>query len=356
MNKLLFVCGDFNEENGRKSGLMNKVYHNIKNMNCFDGIEFVNGGNVNCIPKIVESCINYNFIFWFPNIDNKFEKVRNIKEVNSKCMLVTSKRNKNEYSHQFLIGRALETKSNLLISIDSSEKDNFKFDIIDPLGNVFYSGSSVDFMLKILIERIIFLSRIKRASTIKSNEEIDLNLEEEIEDLFIENIRNLSKEFTNLINPEIKDKRFLGNASKRFRCENGFPSKRIDDGLVLVSKRNVDKNGINKRDFVPVKLSDNGDILYYGNNKPSVDTPIQINLYKILPNVNYMIHSHVYIENAKYTKNILPCGAMEEIEEIINEIDDLSSSDFAINLKGHGSTLFLSSLSNIENFIYKKRF
>lgn len=69
-------------------------------------------------------------------------------------------------------------------------------------------------------------------------------------------------------------------------------------------------------------------IYYCGDNKPSVDTPIQIRMYDKLPNINYMIHSHCYIKNAPYTKNALPCGAIEEVDEILNIIKESYDNDY----------------------------
>lgn len=41
-----------------------------------------------------------------------------------------------------------------------------------------------------------------------------------------------------------------------------------------------------------------GQLLYYcGDDKPSVNTPIQVRLYEALPNIKYMIHSHCGINS-----------------------------------------------------------
>ncbi len=62
-----------------------------------------------------------------------------------------------------------------------------------------------------------------------------------------------------------------------------------------------------------------------------------------------MLHSHVYVEGAPFTKRRFPCGALEEVEEI-TEVFEAESflvrvrketqafiSDFT--LRGHGSTV-----------------
>lgn len=169
------------------------------------------------------------------------------------------------------------------------------------------------------------------------------------------------KEFLNLIRKyaytfasatfETKNvKRFLGNAS--FRCPKGFPSFR-DRKYIFVSKRNVNKEFITIDDFVPVYYEDNK-LYYCGNNKPSVDSPIQVMLYYKLPNINYMIHSHCYIENAPYTEMSVPCGAIEEVDEILNVIinyydNDFNKTAYFINLKGHGSIMMSNNTQQLEN-------
>ena len=93
-------------------------------------------------------------------------------------------------------------------------------------------------------------------------------------------------------------------------------------------------------------------LMYCGNDKPSVDTPVQIRLYKAFPQINYMLHSHCYIKNAPFTRTAIPCGAIEEADEVINalasyKIDNKIPQMFAINLIGHGSIVMWN---NIEQF------
>ena len=37
------------------------------------------------------------------------------------------------------------------------------------------------------------------------------------------------------------------------------------------------------------------------NSKPSVDSSIQVRLYRILPEINYIVHAHCYAEGAPFT-------------------------------------------------------
>jgi hypothetical protein len=45
---------------------------------------------------------------------------------------------------------------------------------------------------------------------------------------------------------------------------------------------------------------------YYGNKKPSVDTPVQLMIYQNAPAINYMIHGHYYVYGAPFTKSFYP--------------------------------------------------
>ena len=78
---------------------------------------------------------------------------------------------------------------------------------------------------------------------------------------FFNIVKGYADVFHKLINPAPNVTRFLGNSS--FRCQRGFPSFK-KDGIVYVSKRNVDKRYIDKSGFVPTKLFDNK-IFYYSN-------------------------------------------------------------------------------------------
>ena len=170
-----------------------------------------------------------------------------------------------------------------------------------------------------------------------------------IKEDFLEIVRNYAYKFV-AATFETKDvKRFLGNAS--FRCPKGFPSFR-DGKYIFVSKRNVNKEFIGIKELVPVYLEDDK-LFYCGDNKPSVDSPIQVRLYSLLPNVNYMIHSHCYIENAPYTDVVLPCGALEEIDEIRNIIkkhfdNDYDKDFYVVNLLGHGSIMMSNKASQLK--------
>ena len=348
-NKILLVGGTWDLNGGRESNLVNKFAKELKEASIY------NGGNYNDLNKILESCVDYDIVIWWANVPNDLPKIRNVKEINYKTMLVSSKNNvDNKYNFFELLQRAFAVKANL--SVEFTKKDNlYNMMMFDPLGNVWYEGVDVRDCVKVMLERLDFLKSITRDSTVADEENLgalawffNMFKEEMYEDNINVSIK-ASKEFLNIVREyafklaeatfNTKDvKRFLGNAS--FRCPKGFPSFRYGN-YICVSKRNVNKEYITIDDFVPVYLKDNK-VYYCGKNKPSVDTPIQVRLYEKLPNINYMIHSHCYIKNAPFTNLSLPCGALEEVKEILDLIkkyydNDYNRDFYVINLKGHGS-------------------
>lgn len=360
-NKILFVGGNWNLNGGKESKIVNEFAKYLPNVTVY------NGGDYNNLNKILESCINYDVVIWWANIPNELPKIRNVKDVNYKTMLVSSKRNvDNKYSFQDLLQRSFALKSNLIIEF--SKNDNlYSMKLFDPLGNVWYEGTDIKNCSEELLDRLNFIKSLTRESTVSSEENIGVlawffnMFKEEIYKSTDNPTIPIKKEFFNIVRDyatkfveaafQTKDvKRFLGNAS--FRCPKGFPSFR-DGKYIFVSKRNVNKEFIGIEEFVPVYL-ENGKIYYCGENKPSVDTPIQVRMYEKLPNINYMIHSHCYIDGAPYTEKALPCGAIEEVDEIAKLLEIYYDNDYyrdfyLMNLIGHGSIMMSKNPEQLKN-------
>lgn len=69
-----------------------------------DNADFYNEGNYNELNKILEMTINYDTVFWWANVANELPKIRNVKEINYKTMLISSKINdNNKYTFQDLL-------------------------------------------------------------------------------------------------------------------------------------------------------------------------------------------------------------------------------------------------------------
>lgn len=351
-DKILFVGGTFDERGGEESKIVSEFSKYL------DNVDLHNGGYYKDLNKIIESVINYDIVIWWPNVSNDYLKIRNVKEVNYKVMLVSSKRNiDNKYSFQDLLERAFELKSNLTIEF-SNRDDKYYMRLFDPLGNIWYEGFEIDKCCINMINRLILLKKITREATTKSEEmyKSNLNVNVPYKKEFLDIVKEYANVFASTMFQTKDTKRFLGNAS--FRCPKGFPSFR-NGKYIFVSRRNVNKEFITINDFVPVYY-ENNKLYYCGDFKPSVDSPIQVTLYSKLKNINFMIHSHCYIKDAPFTKNCMPCGAIEEIDEILNVIKDNYNNNFNktkyyINLKGHGSIMMASTIDGLENINIIKR-
>lgn len=371
--KILFVGGTFDLQNGKSSGLVQKMIDEIKNINIDNyilSITSFNGGNYNNLENILNTSKEYDFVFWWANVDNSLPKIRDVKEVAPYTMLINSKRDDiDKYSFNELVQRSLAVKANLTFKFKKVEDKLFNITIFDPLGAVWYDGTNIQDAIKTSINRLIFLKSMTRQKTIKSDTSKGLVMSwyfdqfkqdeyqsDKIIDIpkendFINTVKKYALQFQKFMPVNCKTERFIGNASLRpvppqiGRCGKGMPSFRKDN-MIFVSKRNIDKQFITLDNFVPVYM-ENNKLMYCGDEKPSVDTPVQIKLYEALPNINYILHSHCYIKNADYTHTAIPCGAIEEFDEITKIIKNKELNNYKINLKGHGSLIMWD---NMENF------
>lgn len=377
MYKLLFVGGNFDKENGRPSRLIEKIYLELLKYPALK-TALRNGGNIKELHnEILPSVIDYDIVMWFANVSNDEIKIRDVKAINPKTILINSKRNdNNKYTFSELISKSLSVKANLTIEF-SKEDRAFNMMLFDPLGNVFYNGVEYEKMASALISRTLELLRFTRVPSFRNTESQAPKVPAETD--FFNFAHECAEIFHNLIRPSKGTERFLGNMS--FRCQNGFPSFRGDNGIIYVSRRNVEKSNIDENSFVPTYLDANESVWYFGEHKPSVDTPIQLRLYKLFPWANYMLHAHCFVDVAPQpnimvysTAHPIPCGALEEVSEIIETVSDIQAINnnppnlIAINLAGHGCILIASDISafnhlkgnnnsfierEIPNFLYK---
>jgi hypothetical protein len=292
---------------------------------------------------------DYRLVFWFADVPNDKPKlIGEVKQRNNACVLITSKRNvEGKYNFQDLLYHALGIKSNLLVEI-AGERDMYKGRVIDPLGNVFLD-STEDFGLvgRVVGKRSAELMDYTRIPSKRVGDRIEIPDERE----FFELVAKYADMFHEHIHarPEAAN-RFFGNAS--FRCERGFPSVRSGE-KIFVSRRNIDKRHIDREGFVAVEGT--LPVSFFGDSKPSVDTPIQIRLYNMYPRVRYMLHSHSYIEGAPRTDRIVPCGAVEEAEEIVKLFPEWGESGFSVNLKGHGSLVVVDRMEGLMDIPFIPR-
>lgn len=332
---ILLVGGTWDLENGKPSGFIKKFYQELTRYN--NRIALYNGGNYEHLNYILESTKSFDVVLWFPNVENSFPKIRSVKKVNPYTILVGSKRNDGKYSFVDILNRSLAERHNLTIEF-SIENDLFKMLLFDPLGSKWYEGNDIHDLVEALYKRILFISKARREHTYQAEGDIIVPNNEE----FFEFVRESAEQFHQTIDHTEGMTRFMGNAS--FRGNNN---------IMYFSKRDVDKSKINQDNFVPCTLQDNT-LLYYGDNKPSKDTITQANLYNLFPSINYMIHSHCYVEDGHYTFMPVPCGSLDEIDEVekvvqtyYNGNHDLTS--YKINYLGHGCLLLASTIQELKD-------
>lgn len=363
--QMLIVGGTFDRDGGRPSGLVRSIDKSIREQTAFD-VTTVNGGWVEDLhDEILPSVLGYDVVLWFANVSNDEVKLRDVKSINPKCILITSKRNDDgKYTFAELISRALAIKANLTIEFSKDPDGLFNMMLFDPLGNVFYDGFMVDEMCAKLLDRTKQLLMFTRVPSVQDTNEAPVVPEETD---FFDFAHSCADIFHNLIRPAKGTERFLGNMS--FRCQNGFPSFRGENGIVYVSRRNIDKSDINATSFVPTYLDESKTTRYFGDSKPSVDTPVQLRLYKMFPWANYMIHAHCYVNTAGIpetemykTAHPVPCGTLEEVDEIYSIIPKTINDPegtvrlynknaprlLAVNLVGHGCILIAKDIEILK--------
>lgn len=305
----------------------------------------VNGGDLNELNRLMETTIKVaSVILWMPNISNDEDKfLPRIKELNPHCLLISSKRAiEKDYTEQDVVGRLLKSRSALGIMITQHERV-YQFQVLDPLGNQWgYKTPYASVAGQYLGWRVMQL----RHRTRIGSERIGDTRPFDIDPFFLGIVRDYGAAFHNYLNA-VNPNRLLGNAATR--CMSGFPAT-IQEERIFVSRRNIDKQGIGLDGFVEVEPFTGSDpddlevVRYYGDNKPSVDTPPQLLLFAKYPNVRYMVHGHTYIQGAPYTASALPCGSVEEVEEILTMFPNQQDTNMVLNLRGHGFLIMADSI------------
>lgn len=341
-DKILIIGGNWDLEGGKPSGFVKKFKDEMSKYT--DNITYYNGGNYNDVEGILNTANDYGVVFWFLNVDNSLPKVRDIKRINPHIIYVGSKRNdNNKYPFVEVLNRSLMERHNLTIQF-SKEGDIFETTLFDPLGTMWYKGVDISKLVEHTYKRISFLLTMRREHTYRSNQKNTTPNNPE----FIEYVHEAAETFHEAIEHTKGVTRFMGNASFRGK-----------DGKIYVSKRDADKSEIDSDNFITCYLKDNK--LYYdGDNKPSKDSVVQAHLYKLFPNINYIVHSHCYAEGGYFTTMPVPCGSLNEIDEIFEVIkeyfdDQYDLPFYKINYLGHGCLLLAKNIEDLKKTRFVKR-
>jgi hypothetical protein len=309
--------------------------------------KLVNGGAWDELESLMGALGSFDAVLWFADVPNDRPKlVTDIKARWPKLYLVTSKRNLDgQYGTSEILGRALKTKSNLLVEM-TGQRNAVESTLWDPLGSAYcLRERNIDVVADALLRRLVRLGQFKRVGCqqVGEGKRVEPPMTPELEQ-FYGLVREQAERFHEIIHG-VGHERMMGNAS--FRCARGFPSFR-EGFLLFVSQRDVDKRFIGPEAFVAVAAEALDPVYYYGPIKPSVDTPIQVRLYAAYPRVRFMLHSHTYIDGAPMTPEPIPCGAIEEADAVRDLVGDSNAVDFAVNLRGHGSIVLASKIETMR--------
>lgn len=362
MRYALAVGGTWDDQGGRPSKLFAQLVEGFRiaiNETHNTNVLTYNGGSLDKLHELLE-IEELGAVLWMPDVSNdEPEKlIENIKkDYPFPVTLIGSKRlDGRDIGIPEVIDRMLKVKMNLCLVIDRYG-DKFRGRIFDPLGNVFGDGLDFGKLGEQLGFRTAFLSNVLRVrSDSWGHAKWADEAAQQCDPMFFRFIQEYAAVFDSLVPRPKNVSRFLGNAA--FRCTHGFPAY-YRDGVIFVSRRNVDKNGIGPSDFVPVKPFRHFDdrVLYFGEDKPSVDTPVNLLLFHQYPQIRYLIHGHVYVEDAPFTSKPVPCGALEEFEEIrdcLQQHEEVTDN-FSVNLRGHGCIIAGAEVSHLEGFEFYAR-
>ncbi|MCK9154483.1 MAG: class II aldolase/adducin family protein [Paludibacteraceae bacterium] len=336
--------GTIDGKNSRVSGIVDKIKTEL--LNYGSGIS-MNGHSLNT-PSFIQDLYNSNkwidTMIWMPDIRNEEPKHYPVKKIGD--VLICSKVMREDYTRFDAVSRIFKMQGNAVICI-YKDKNPFKFELIDALGNIWCNTSEISVLCKAIND----LYKQTRESVRLGSTHLN-GLDGYTRDK--ESIRYLIKA-NNMIKEKIMEScgnRFFGNISTR--CQNLFPSC-SGTGVVFVSPRNCDKTGLTAEDMVPCYLEN--DLVYYGGQmKPSVDAPIQISLYVHLTKIKYMIHGHAFLKPGSYSFDVSEtneyrfCGDYREKDLILKAIPE-GSEYGVVNLKNHGFLIYSSTQEQLNEIL-----
>jgi hypothetical protein len=328
--KTLIVGGDFGKSPKSSSVITKLAIY-------FNHATVLNGGTLEEIAAASNNCTEFDVVLWMPNISNEIEKI--YPQKGRGALLFCSKVLRENRSEADAIARIFRMNGNAVLAI-SKEGNLFSFKLIDALGNCWIKTSE----LNLLAEKMLELTAWTNSSIRTATKTAEFEFPEYPDEL--EKLVELNKIVAD--NFEAIGSRYFGNVSTR--CMKMFPSVRLDSLYMLVSRRNSDKKRLSSDDFVKVRYQSN--IEYLGLEKPSVDTAIQVNIYKNFPNINFIIHGHGYIDGMSFTKRYYPCGDLREFEEIRPLLED----NGILNLINHGFIIFANNIAKMELLVKNLRF
>ncbi|RKZ07821.1 hypothetical protein DRQ25_10620 [Candidatus Fermentibacteria bacterium] len=339
----MIIGGTFDKFGGKTSMI-------VKLLSKYLSMPAVNGGTIWTMgaSKYVKGSLN----IWMPNVPNEEAKIYPVKERGS--ILICSKVMRPGYTVHDAVTRIFKMNGNAVITITANEEGIYKFALVDALGNTWVRTRKIMDLARAIKRFVAWMKGVQRA---KSNVIHRTDGKVVTTSQFVKDVEDNSLAVLCDINKDIADKaeneagsRYFGNASTR--CDLMFPSIKMREHFIYVSKRNVNKERLSPTDFVLCRNTSNGtDVMYVTDDqeaKPSVDTPIQLQLYAQLPNITCMIHGHAYIKEAPWTAEYWPCGDLREVPSALASLEDCT---MCINLRNHGFLAIGTCLDSLETML-----
>lgn len=336
--KIQIVGGNFGD-NPKESGIINKLVDlfSVHGKNKFVSINRINGGKLEDLPKYIDA----DLCLWMPNISNETEKQYPKKKPG--CIVICSKVMRDNYTHVDSVSRIFKIHANAVIEI-YKEENQFYFELRDALNNCWYYGYELNRLVQSIFYFTIFTKSANRIQTKQNNfSEEHYNQIKNICEKKLQGLIDVNKKLQNHIQTSCGN-RFFGNLSTR--CQKLFPTCKTNKRM-FVSPRNINKESITTEDMV-LYIDDT----YYGDRKPSVDSPTQWRLYNNLPNINYMIHGHATFihPDIETTENYCLCGDINEVDEVLKLVPETEYA-FCINLKNHGFLIGADTIDHLQKTI-----
>lgn len=174
--KMVIVGGTFDESNGKSSYIVESLYKSLG-----DDWECINGGHIDYVRTFDPTGIDV--LIWMPNVSNDESKViESLKVKNPRMILIQSKRViEKEYTPSDIIGRLLKSHSLLGIMI-TKENNEYRYRLLDPLGNQWQDTNHVEDIGKTINNRLKYLLKLTRINSKK----IEINEDYKVPDEFID--------------------------------------------------------------------------------------------------------------------------------------------------------------------------
>jgi hypothetical protein len=338
----MIIGGTFDKFGGKTSTIV-KLLSKCLNMPA------VNGGTIWTmgIRKYVKGSLN----IWMPNVPNEEAKIYPVKERGS--ILICSKVMRPGNTVHDAVTRIFKMNGNAVITITTDEEGIFKFALVDALGNIWAETRRVVDLARAIKQFVAWMNGVERVKSIRIHRGgkafTSAQFKKDINDYYLHVLCDLNKDMADRVEVAAGS-RYFGNASTR--CELMFPSIKLRENYIYVSKRNVNKERLSEEDFVLCRNAPSSkDVVFMAENeedKPSVDTPVQLQLYDQLPNVVCMIHGHAYIKDAPTTASYWPCGDLREVKSAMQLLEDRT---MCINLRNHGFLAIGTDLGSFETML-----